>query len=200
MSPSVCGRIPVRTNDDCRYFQDTFQLIPVNGYTELFKNMLRHPNIEILLSTDYKNLTNDISFNKIIYTGPIDYFFNYLYGKLPYRSIRFEFEHYAQEFYQETAQINHVSPEVEFTRVVEFKHMTEQNISSTTISREFPRFEGEPFYPIPSDSNRVLYLQYKREADKLKNVIFCGRLAEYRYFNMDQVVANSLMIFEKLLK
>ncbi|MFO7446931.1 MAG: UDP-galactopyranose mutase [Ignavibacteriaceae bacterium] len=197
LSPSVCGRIPVRINDDCRYFTDKYQYMPEEGYTKMFEKMLNNRNIEILLNTDYKKIIDDTAFKKIIYTGPIDYFFDYKFGKLPYRSIRFEFENYKQERYQERAQINYVGSEP-YTRVIEHKQLTGQKAASTTISREYPMLNGEEFYPIPSEENRNLYMRYRAEAKKYSSVIFCGRLAEYQYYNMDQVTANSLKVFKSI--
>jgi len=197
LSPSVCGRIPIRNNIDCRYFTDKYQFMPKDGYTKMFERMLKHKNIHIILNTDYKTILNDLKFNKIIYTGPIDYFFDYLHGKLPYRSLRFEWENIDQEFFQRAAQINFVDNSVEFSRVIEHKRITNIISRTTTISREYPQKEGEPFYPIPNNYNISLYKSYKTEAEKLKNVIFCGRLAEYKYFNMDQVIANCFMILGK---
>jgi len=196
LSSSVCGRIPIRTNDDCRYFTDKYQFMPKYGYTKMFQKILNDKNIEVILNTDYKSILNSIQFEKMIYTGPIDYFFDYKFGKLPYRSIRFEFRNVNQEQYQETAQINYVDDSVDHTRVIEHKLLSKQNSDSTTISYEYPQIEGEPFYPIPNERNRHQYLLYKTEAEKLSNVIFCGRLAEYQYYNMDQVVANTLMTFK----
>jgi len=200
LSPSVCGRIPVRTNDDCRYFTDKYQFIPKDGYTKMFEKILNHKNIEVILNTDYKSFINTIKFDKMIYTGPIDYFFDYKFGKLPYRSIRFEFRNLLQDQFQETAQINCVDCSVEYTRVIEHKLLSQQNSGTTTISFEYPQKEGEPFYPVPTEENRNKYLQYKKEADKKNQIIFCGRLAEYQYYNMDQVVANTLKIFENEVK
>jgi UDP-galactopyranose mutase len=199
LSPSVCGRIPVRTNDDCRYFTDKYQFMPKDGYTRMFEKMLNHKNIEVILSTDYKDILTDIKFNKMIYTGPIDYFFDYMHGKLPYRSIRFEYEHHLTKHFQKTAQVNYVDDSVEFTRVVEHKRLSDNNTSTTTISKEFSQTEGEPFYPIPTVENRELYNLYKNESEKLSTVIFCGRLAEYQYYNMDQVVANALTVLRKFV-
>lgn len=196
LSPHVCGRIPVRFNDDCRYFTDKYQFMPKDGYTKMFERMLNHPNIEMLLNTDYKTILNEIKFDKLIYTGPIDYFFDYKFGKLPYRSIKFEFENIKADFVQSTAQTNHVSDEAAYTRIIEHKYLTGQEADTTTISREFPQIDGEPYYPVPKEESRHLYLKYENESKKLNNVIFCGRLAEYQYFNMDQVVANTLNIFE----
>ena len=198
LSPSVCGRIPVRYNVDCRYFNDKYQYMPKKGYTEMFKKMISHKNIEMVLNEDYKNVVNDFKFNEIIYTGPVDYFFDYEFDELPYRSIRFEFKNYRKEKFQEAAQINYVDESVEHTRVVEFKQITGQLSNKTTVSFEYPKVDGEPYYPVPTENNRLQYLKYKERADKLKNVIFCGRLAEYQYYNMDQVVANTLKEFKRL--
>ena len=126
LSPSVCGRIPVRTNEDDRYFTDKYQFMPKEGYTKMFEKMLSHKNIEILLNTNYKIITDDIKFDKMIYTGPIDYFFDYKYGKLPYRSIRFEWENIKKEKYQDAAVINYVDSEINYTRVTEYKYLSGQ--------------------------------------------------------------------------
>ena len=198
LSPSVCGRIPVRTNEDCRYFMDQYQFMPLLGYSAMFKKITNNKNIEILTNIDYKKIVTDIKFDKMIYTGPIDYFFDYMYGKLPYRSIRFEFENLPGPYYQPVGQINHVESSTEFTRVAEYKHLTGQKALSTTISREFPQKDGEPFYPIPSQENRIIFEKYERESAALAHVLFCGRLAEYQYYNMDQVVAQALTQFEKI--
>jgi len=197
LSPSVCGRIPVRTNTDDRYFTDKYQFMPKDGYTKMFEKMLSHKNIKILLNKDYKKILNDIKFDKMIYTGPVDYFFDYKFGKLPYRSIRFEWKNYKKEYYQKVAVVNCVGDE-KFTRVCEYKHLTDQRQNNTTLSYEYSLKDGDPFYPVPTDSNFKLYLSYKKKAKKLKNVIFCGRLAEYKYYNMDQVVAKSLKVFDKI--
>lgn len=198
LSPSVCGRIPVRTNDDCRYFTDRYQYMPKDGYTSMFKKILSHKNIEVVLNTDYKSLLDSVKFNKLIYTGPIDYYFDYKFGKLAYRSIRFEFKNISREYFQETAQVNYVDDSVAYTRVVEHKYLSQQKSETSTISFEYPQHEGEPFYPVPSDENRTKYLMYKEESDKIKSVYFCGRLAEYQYYNMDQVTANTLNLFSRI--
>lgn len=198
LTPGVCGRIPIRTNDDNRYFTDKYQFMPKEGYTKLFEQMLNHRNIEVVLNTDYKSILNNIHFNKMIYTGPIDYFFDYSFGRLPYRSIRFEYENLHIEYFQDCAQVNYVSSEVPFTRVIEHKYLSSQKLETTTISREYPHFDGEPYYPIPTEENKRLYKKYRKESKKLKKVIFCGRLAEYQYYNMDQVVANTLTLFQRL--
>jgi len=196
LSPSVCGRIPVRFNTDDRYFTDKYQFIPKHGYTKMFKNMLTHKNIEVRLNTDFFDVMSEEKFDFLIYTGPIDRFFDYEYGKLPYRSVRFEFQNHKVEKIQPAPQINYVNMKDKCTRAVEYKQITEQKSDSTTISIEYPQVEGEPFYPIPTAEHRELYLKYKEKADTLKNVLFCGRLAEYQYYNMDQVVANTLNKFE----
>ncbi|MDP2302734.1 MAG: UDP-galactopyranose mutase [Ignavibacteria bacterium] len=198
LAPTVCGRIPVRFNDDCRYFTDKYQFMPKDGYTKMFERMLNHKNIEIVLNTDFKKIINDVKFEKMIYTGPIDYYFDYLHGKLPYRSIRFEWENIEEANYQSTAQVNFVDSSIDYTRVVEHKYLSGEISKTTTISREYPHNNGEPFYPIPSEMNRKLYSKYKEEQVKEKNTIFCGRLAEYQYYNMDQVVGNVLSILSKL--
>lgn len=199
LAPSVCGRIPVRTNDDCRYFTDKYQFMPKDGYTKMFEKILNHKNIEIVLNTDYKSIINAFQFDKMIYTGPIDYFFDYKYGKLKYRSLRFEWENYPVEYFQEAAQINYVEVNTTYTRVVEHKRLSDSISEVTTISREYAQIDGEPFYPIPTESNRKIFLMYRTEAAKLKKILFCGRLAEYQYYNMDQVVANTIKLFRDII-
>jgi len=198
LSPAVCGRIPVRTNDDCRYFTDTYQFMPIDGYTAMFKKMLSHPNIEVVLNTDYKKLINDVKFKKMIYSGPIDYFFDYEYGRLPYRSIRFEYKTFNQEYFQEAAQINFVDDQEAFTRVVEHKYLSNQISAKTTVSFEYSQPDGEPFYPVPVNSSNELYKKYFDLSKSLKSLIFIGRLAEYQYYNMDQVVASAITKFTSL--
>ncbi|HEX8332437.1 MAG TPA: UDP-galactopyranose mutase [Segetibacter sp.] len=199
LAASVTARIPTRTNRDDRYFTDTYQGVPKEGYTKMFNKMLSHSNISIMLQADYKDIVDEIKHEYLIYTGPIDSFFNYKFGRLPYRSLRFEHETLSQEFYQSNQQINYPNNH-EFTRIVEWKHATGQKSDVTTITREYSLFaeDGmEKYYPIPKDDNHALYRKYKAEADKLKNVFFCGRLADYKYYNMDQVVARALMIYEQ---
>ncbi len=200
LSASVCGRIPVRTNDDCRYFTDKYQFMPKDGYTKMFEKILSNKNIEVVLNTDYKKIINDIKFDKLIYTGPIDNFFDNEFGKLPYRSIRFEFKNYKEKMKQESAVVNYVDKKMPYTRVSEYKHLTGQIMETTSLSYEYSIKDGEPYYPIPNIANNELLKLYQKEASKLGNVIFCGRLAEYQYYNMDQVVANTLKRFEELGK
>ncbi len=199
LSPGVTGRIPVRTNNDDRYFTDKYQFMPKEGYTKMFERMLSHKNIEVILNTDYKKIIDKVKYDKMIYTGPIDYFFDYKYGKLPYRSIKFEYKHFENPFYQPVAQVNYVEKDIPFTRVVEHKRLSGNHTNGTTLSFEYPIQQGEPFYPIPSESNDELFRKYKTEAEKLKSVFFVGRLAEYKYYNMDQVVANTLVLVERLI-
>ncbi len=195
--PSVCGRIPVRTNEDDRYFTDKFQFMPKDGYTKMFERMLNHNNIEIIFNTDYKNILNDMKFDKMIYTGPIDYFFDYEFGKLPYRSLKFEWKNFDTEFYLKAASYNFVEVKRKFTRKTEYKYLTGQKCKTTTVSTEYPTFKGDPYYPIPNYTNNNLYRKYLNKTKKLDNIMFCGRLAEYKYYNMDQVVGNILQKFEK---
>jgi len=195
LHPSVTGRIPFRYNTDDKYFNEKIQSMPENGYFKLFENLLN--GIEIQYNTNYSDIRNKISYNNLIYTGPIDLFFNYKYGKLPYRSLSFSHENYDQEYYQDWVQINYPN-NFDYTRIVEIKHATGQECNNTTIVKEFPSNIGEPFYPIPNDENFNIYLKYKREADKLKNTFFIGRLANYRYLNMDQIVREALDLFESI--
>ncbi|WHH59685.1 UDP-galactopyranose mutase [Petroclostridium sp. X23] len=197
LDPSVCARIPTRTNRDSRYFTDKYQVMPKEGYTELFRKMINHPNIHLMLQTDYRAIEQVIPYKRLIYTGCIDAYFNYKFGKLPYRSLTFSFETFDLEYYQNTAIVNYPN-EYDFTRITEFKHMTRQMHPKTTLSYEYPAAVGQPYYPIPRDENTKIYNKYKAEADKLKNVWFVGRLGTYKYYNMDQVVTQALNLFESL--
>ncbi len=197
LAAEVTARIPVRLDRDPRYFTDEYQGLPLHGYTPMFENMLKHPNIDILLNTDYKSVTGDIKFAQMIYTGPIDCFFDYMHGHLPYRSLRFESETLDQEQFQETGTVNYPNDH-DFTRITEFKHLTGQTHPKTSIMREYPIAEGEPYYPIPRKENQELYAKYEAEAKKLEQVYFVGRLAEYRYYNMDAVVDRALSVFDEI--
>lgn len=201
---SVTSRVPILIGRDDRYFQDVFQGIPKNGYTRIFENMLNHKNIQILLNTDYRDVVDDIKYDKMIFTGEIDYFFNYEFGKLPYRSLEFEFRTIHSNYFQETAQINYPN-NYEFTRITEFKHFLPYKNDTTTIALEFPKpYEkgiNEPYYPIPRPENNELYHKYLNLTTQLKGkVYFVGRLAEYKYYNMDQVIASALLLFEKIIR
>lgn len=191
IDPGVTARVPVLIGSDNRYFYDQYQGVPLNGYTKMFERMLDKPNISIMLQTDYKKIIGRFKSEKIIYTGPIDYYFDYKFGKLAYRSLKFDFDTLSKENYQEAAVINFPNDH-DFTRITEFKHLTGQVCPSTTILREIPMDyvdgKNEPCYPVHTKENSIRYSKYKEEADALNNVMFLGRLAEYKYYNMDQVV------------
>lgn len=199
LSAGVAARIPTRTNDDDRYFTDTYQFMPANGYTRMFERLLDHPNIEVRLESDYFSLRNTLAPTHTVYTGPIDAFFDYRYGKLPYRSLRFEHEHIpAIDYFQPVGTVNYPN-DFEFTRITEFKHLTGQLHSGTSTVREYPQAEGEPFYPIPRPENEELFKRYEALAKERSDATFVGRLAQYRYYNMDQVVGAALKAAEGLL-
>jgi UDP-galactopyranose mutase len=199
LDASVTARVPTRTNKDDRYFTDSFQSMPLHGYTKMFEKMLSHPNIKIMLNTDYEEVMDEVKFKKLIFTGPIDEFFNYKYGKLPYRSLRFKFETLEASQYQETGTINYPN-DYGFTRITEFKHLTGQKHDKTTVVYEFPEATGDPYYPVPRPENDLLYKKYAAMAAQLPNTHFVGRLATYRYYNMDQVVAQALSTFKKIMQ
>lgn len=201
LNPSVIGRIPIRTNFEDRYFTDLYQAIPKEGYTKLFEKMLDHPNITVRLNTDYFSIRDKLTnYKKIFFTGPIDQFFNFKYGKkLQYRSLRFEFETFNKEFYQSNAVINYPN-DFEYTRIVEYKYFTGQKHPKTTISKEYPTWQGEPYYPVPTKENLELFAQYQKDAQKKEkeHIYFVGRLANYKYFNMDQAFKNALDLYTAL--
>lgn len=197
LDASVAARIPTRNNRDDRYFTDTYQAMPSQGYTHLFSNMLSHPNIKVMLNTDFKEIANMIPYKKMIYTGPIDYYFDYCYGRLPYRSIEFVFDTIGVTTFQATGTVNFPN-EHPYTRVTEFKYLTGQQHEKTTVVYEYPKADGDPYYPVPRKENTDLYKRYKLLTGELKNVYFTGRLATYKYYNMDQVVAQSLSLFKKI--
>lgn len=199
LDPSVLARIPVRTDRDNRYFSDRYQAMPRHGYTKMFESMLGHPKITVELNADFHEFRKKSRSAEIIYTGPIDEFFGYRYGRLAYRSLEFRFETVDQEFAQPVAIINHPN-EHEYTRVTEFKHLTGQIHGKSTLAYEFPRAEGDPFYPIPRPQNAQLYQRYKLLADATPGVRFVGRLATYRYLNMDQVTGQALSAVDAILK
>ena len=197
LDASVTARVPTRTNKDDRYFTDTFQAMPLHGYTKMFEKMLSHPNIKIMLNTNYQEVMNEVTYKKLIFTGPVDEYFNYCYGKLPYRSLRFKFETLQTENFQETGTINYPN-DYAFTRITEFKHLTGQKHDKTSLVYEFPEAEGDPYYPVPRPENDLLYKKYQALANQLTNTYFVGRLATYKYYNMDQVVAQALTTFKKI--
>ena len=197
LDSSVTSRIPTRTNRDDRYFTDTYQAMPLHGYTRMFENMLDHPNIKVLLNCDYREVEKDIPFREMIYTGPIDAFFDYRYGKLPYRSLEFKHETHNVEVYQSAPVINYPNEHL-YTRVTEFKYLTGQEHSKTSIVYEFPQSEGDPYYPVPRKENASIYADYKALADAKPGVHFVGRLATYKYYNMDQIVGQALTVYSKM--
>lgn len=200
LSASVAARIPTRTDHDDRYFTDTFQHMPLHGYTHLFRRMLDHPLISVELEKDYLALRKNISARHVVYTGPIDAYFDYCFGKLPYRSLRFEHFHRPKlRHYQAVGTVNYPN-EQEFTRVTEFKHLTGQTHDGTSIVFEYPQAEGDPYYPISRPENEMLFKRYEALARKLEDVTFVGRLAQYRYYNMDQCVGAALKAAENILK
>ncbi len=200
LSATVAARIPVRTNSDDRYFSDSFQKMPSEGFTSLFTRMLDHRRIRIELGVDFQELRLRTQWKLLFYTGPIDEYFNFRFGALPYRSIRFEHEHLSGvEQFQAVGTVNYPNDQL-FTRITEFKYLTGQQHSSTSIVREYPTSDGDPYYPIPRPENNEIYQKYANEAASEKAVVFVGRLAQYRYYNMDQVVAAALKASETVLK
>lgn len=197
LDASVTARVPTRNNKDDRYFTDTYQVMPLNGYTKMFQKMLNHPNIKVMLNTDYKEIIDVIPHEKLIFTGPIDSYFDYCFGKLPYRSLEFKMETIDAEFAQSTGTINYPNEQA-FTRITDFKYLTGQKHLKTTVMYEFPRAEGDPYYPIPRPENAEIYKKYQQLAASMTNTYFAGRLGTYRYYNMDQVVAQSLTLFKKI--
>lgn len=197
LDASVTARVPVRTNRDNRYFTDTYQAMPLRGYTRLFENMLKHPNIKVMLNTCYREIENVIPYRQMVYTGPIDEFFDYQYGKLPYRSLDFKHETFNKPCYQPAAVVNYPNDYL-YTRITEFKYLTGQDHPKTSIVYEFPRAEGDPYYPVPRPENAEIYKKYQALANATPHIHFVGRLATYKYYNMDQVVAQALTTFKKI--
>lgn len=202
LDASVLQRIPVRTNTDPRYFTDKYQALPVGGYTQMFAKIVSHPNIKLMLNTDFFDVSKGIKgYHKLFYTGPIDRYFERSGApleKLEYRSINFVSETVDREFYQENSVVNYPGPEVAYTRIVEYKHFGNQKSQRSTIVREYTVDHGEPYYPVPCPRNNLLYERYRSEAAKLSDVHFVGRLANYKYFNMDEAFKNALALYESL--
>ena len=204
LSPSVTSRVPVHVSYDDRYFQDSFQNMPKQGYTKMFERILDHPNIEVALNSEFADIRDQVSYGQLVYTGALDEFFNYELGELPYRSLRFDFQTYRQKRHQSVGQINYPISH-DFTRITEMGHLTQQWGDVTTVAIEYPQshIPGEtvPYYPIPRDENNELHKRYLAFAKKeAGNVIFCGRLGDYRYYNMDQAAASALALFEQIVK
>ncbi|HEY9162720.1 MAG TPA: UDP-galactopyranose mutase [Desulfomonilia bacterium] len=202
IDPSVTARVPVLVSRDDRYFQDTYQGIPKHGYTRMFERMIDRRNIHLLLNTDYKEIIKGIKYDRLIYTGPLDYYFDYKHGKLPYRSLRFDFETLDMERFQSVAVVNYPNDHA-YTRITEFKHFSGQEHKKTTILREFPEdYEpgrNVPSYAVYNPSSLATLDKYKKEMEALTNILFLGRLAEYRYYNMDEVVDKALDVCDKLI-
>ena len=197
LDKSVIARIPTRSNRDNRYFTDTYQAMPLHGFTRMFEKMLNHPNIKVMLNTDYQEIEKAIPCREMVYTGPVDEFFDYRFGKLPYRSLDFKHETHNKEVFQSAPVINYPNEQL-YTRVTEFKYLTGQEHSKTSIVYEFPKAEGDPYYPVPRPENQEVYKQYKALADATAGVYFVGRLATYKYYNMDQCVAQALSVYKQI--
>jgi UDP-galactopyranose mutase len=198
LDATVTARVPVRSNRDDRYFTDTYQAMPLHGFTRMFERMLDHPNIVILLNAPFREVRADVPHRELIYTGPVDAYFEHRFGELPYRSLEFRFETKDQAVYQDAPVINYPN-ENPYTRVTEFKYLTGQVHPKTTIVSEYPCSGGDPYYPVPRPENAALYRRYEELARAEPKVHFAGRLGTYRYYNMDQVVAQSLALFAKLV-
>jgi UDP-galactopyranose mutase len=198
---SVASRIPTRTNTDDRYFTDSFQNMPAEGFTPMFERMLDHPRIEVRLGVDYFDVRDDLRCGHVVFTGPVDRYFDRCYGELPYRSIEFELRNVRTPgggLVQETGTQNEPAADVPYTRTTEFRHLTGQRHDSTTLCFEYPRAEGDPYYPIPTEETKALYKRYEALARDEDGVTFVGRLARYQYLNMDQVTAQALSTYAKL--
>ena len=198
LDASVTARVPTRTNRDDRYFTDTYQAMPLHGYTRMFERMLAHPNIKVMTNTDYREIAHLVPWRRMVYTGPIDAFFDHRHGRLPYRSLEFRHESLPQEQFQPVGTVNFPN-DFAYTRVSEFKHITGQKHHATSIVYEYPRADGDPYYPVPRAENTAMYRLYEADAEQLSDVHFVGRLATYKYYNMDQVVAQSLTLFKRLV-
>nr|WP_322708646.1 UDP-galactopyranose mutase [Nostoc sp. ChiSLP03a]MDZ8209746.1 UDP-galactopyranose mutase [Nostoc sp. ChiSLP03a] len=197
LDKSVIARIPTRTNRDDRYFTDSYQAMPLHGFTRMFDNMLNHPNIKVMLNTDYQEIQKAIPCREMVYSGPVDEFFDYRYGKLPYRSLDFKHETHNTSVFQSAPVINYPNEQL-YTRVTEFKYLTGQEHSKTSIVYEFPKAEGDPYYPVPRSENQEIYKKYKVLADETPGIYFVGRLGTYKYYNMDQCVAQALAVYKQI--
>jgi UDP-galactopyranose mutase len=198
LDKSVTARIPTRTNTDDRYFTDSFQAMPKDGYTAMFGRMLDHPLIEVRTGVEFRDVRDAVDADHIIFTGRIDEYFDYRFGQLPYRSLKFDHRTLEQERYQPVGTVNYPSPDVPYTRISEYKHLTGQEAPVTTITYEYPSAEGDPYYPIPREENQELFKRYEALADETEGVTFVGRLATYRYYNMDQIVGQALATYRRM--
>jgi len=197
LDASVTARVPTRTNRDDRYFADKYQAMPLHGYTRMFERMLAHPNIKVMTNTDYREIVDLLPWGHMVYTGPVDAFFDFKHGRLPYRSLRFEHVNLPQERFQPVGTVNYPN-DYGYTRISEFKHITGQRHPTTSVVYEYPCAEGDPYYPVPQPQNAQLYRRYEEDAEATPGVSFVGRLATYRYYNMDQVVGQALATFKRL--
>jgi UDP-galactopyranose mutase len=197
LDAQVTARVPTRTNRDDRYFTDTFQAMPLHGYTRMFERMLAHPNVKVMLNTDYREVEGMIPYREMVYTGPVDEYFDCCHGKLPYRSLTFRHETVDRPVFQPAPVVNYPN-EHPYTRVTEFKYLTGQVHPRTSVVYEYPCDDGDPYYPVPREENAALYRRYKAMADATPGVHFVGRLATYRYYNMDQVVAQALSTYDRI--
>ncbi len=197
LDAQVTARVPVRFNRDARYFTDAYQAMPARGYTHMFGNLLDHPNIKVMLNADYRDVRDFVPHDQLIFTGPVDEYFDYQFGHLPYRSLEFRHETHNRPVYQSAPVVNYPN-DYAYTRVTEFKYLTGQEHPMTSIVYEYPRAEGDPYYPIPRAENAAIYKQYAALAEATPNVHFAGRLATYKYYNMDQVVGQALTLFTKI--
>jgi UDP-galactopyranose mutase len=198
LDKSVTARVPTRVNTDDRYFTDSFQAMPAAGYTRMFEAMVDHPNITVETGVEWEDVRDETVFDHVVYTGPIDDYFDGRFGPLPYRSLRFQHETHDREWFQPVGTVNYPSEDAPYTRISEYKHMTGQSHRKTTITYEYPSAIGDPYYPIPRPENQALYKRYEALALAEHGVTFVGRLASYRYYNMDQVVGQALATFRRL--
>ena len=197
LDASVTSRVPTRTNRDDRYFTDTYQAMPALGYTRMFERMLAHPNVHVMLNADFRDVRDAVPYRDLVYTGPVDEYFDFRYGKLPYRSLHFVHETHERERFQPAPVVNYPN-EHPYTRVTEFKYLTGQEHPKTAVVTEYPRAEGDPYYPVPRPENAELYRRYEALANAEPGVHFVGRLATYKYYNMDQVVAQALTLYDRI--
>ncbi len=200
LDKSVTSRVPTRTNTDDRYFTDSFQCMPADGYTRMFENILDHDNIEVMTGVDFEDVRADVVYDQLVYTGPVDEYFDHRYGPLPYRSLEFRHETLDQAWFQPVGTVNYPAEETPYTRISEYKHLTGQAHAKTSITYEYPRADGDPYYPVPRAENQALYKRYEALALQTPDVHFVGRLATYRYYNMDQVAGQALATYRKIVE
>ena len=198
LDKSVTARVPTRVNTDDRYFTDRFQAMPAAGYTRMFERMLDQPNLTVETGVEFADVRGETVFDHLIFTGPVDEYFDHRYGALPYRSLAFRHETLDQEWFQSVGTVNYPDEATPYTRITEYKHLTGQSAARTTITYEFPRADGDPYYPVPRPENQALYKRYEALALGTPEVTFVGRLATYRYYNMDQVVGQALATFRRI--